>query len=79
MSQPTALIIGAGYAGIALANLLGKAGYAVTVVEKNSSAGGRIAVRKQDGLLLTLDPLGISSPKHLKTTTHSLTNLRRND
>ena len=56
MSQPTALIIGAGYAGIALANLLGKAGYAVTVVEKNSSAGGRIAVRKQDGFTFDLGP-----------------------
>ena len=37
-----AVIIGAGYGGLALANLLAKAGHEVAVYEKNPSAGGRI-------------------------------------
>jgi phytoene desaturase len=56
MTRRTALIIGAGYGGIALANLLGKAGYAVTVVEKNAAPGGRISVAKQDGYTFDLGP-----------------------
>ncbi len=55
MSQK-AIIIGAGYAGIALANLLGKAGYSVDVYEKNAEPGGRIYVQKQDGFTFDLGP-----------------------
>ena len=56
MAQKTAIIIGAGYSGMALVNLLGKAGYKVDVFEKNSSAGGRISVKNQDGFLFDLGP-----------------------
>lgn len=56
MSQPSAIIIGAGYGGMALANLLGKAGYRVDVFEKNSHLGGRIAVVEQDGYTFDLGP-----------------------
>lgn len=52
----TVIIVGAGYAGIALANLLAKAGYRVVVYEKNAEAGGRIAVTKQDGFTFDLGP-----------------------
>ena len=51
-----AIIIGAGYGGMALANLLGKAGYKVEVYEKNQHLGGRIAAVKRDGFLFDLGP-----------------------
>lgn len=51
-----ALIIGAGYGGMALANLLGKAGYEVNVYEKNSEPGGRIAAFKSDGFTFDIGP-----------------------
>lgn len=51
-----AAIIGAGYGGLALANLLAKAGYEVLVHEKNPSAGGRIQAVKQDGFTFDLGP-----------------------
>lgn len=50
------VIIGAGYGGLALANLLAKAGYEVAVYEKNPSAGGRIQAVKQDGFTFDLGP-----------------------
>lgn len=56
MSKKSAIIIGAGYGGMALANLLGKAGYKVDIYEKNSSAGGRIHAVKQDGFIFDLGP-----------------------
>lgn len=55
MSQK-AIIIGAGYGGMAMANLLAKAGYSVVVYEKNESAGGRIAAIKQNGYTFDLGP-----------------------
>ena len=51
-----AVIIGAGYGGLALANLLAKAGHEVAIYEKNPSAGGRIQVVKQDGFTFDLGP-----------------------
>lgn len=51
-----AIIIGAGYGGMALANLLGKAGYSVAVYEKNQQVGGRISAVKRDGFLFDLGP-----------------------
>lgn len=51
-----AIIIGAGYGGMALANILGKAGYTVNVYEKNQSPGGRIQVVEQDGFTFDLGP-----------------------
>ena len=51
-----AVIIGAGYGGLALANLLAKAGHEVAIYEKNPSAGGRIQAVKQDGFTFDLGP-----------------------
>ena len=56
MSKPRAIIIGAGYGGMALANILGKAGYRVDVYEKNATAGGRIAAIHKDGYVFDLGP-----------------------
>lgn len=50
------IIIGAGYGGMALANLLGKAGYRVLVLEKNNKLGGRIHVTKKAGYTFDLGP-----------------------
>lgn len=56
MTKQRAIIIGAGYGGIALANLLGKAGYRVDVYEKNDTIGGRISAFKQDGFTFDIGP-----------------------
>ena len=50
------IIIGAGYGGMALANMLGKAGYQVDVFEKNAEPGGRIAGYKKDGFMFDIGP-----------------------
>lgn len=52
----TAVIIGAGVGGLALANILAKAGYNVTIYEKNSMAGGRMGVLKKDGFTFDTGP-----------------------
>lgn len=52
----SAIIIGAGYGGLALANLLSKAGYRVSVYEKNAAAGGRIAAVRRNGYTFDLGP-----------------------
>lgn len=54
--KKSAIIIGAGYGGMALANILGKAGYKVDVCEKNDGPGGRIHVVEQDGFTFDLGP-----------------------
>lgn len=51
-----AIVIGAGYGGMALANLLAKAGYDVTIYEKNSTSGGRIAVVEKNGYTFDIGP-----------------------
>lgn len=48
-AQQTALIIGAGIGGIALAARLARNGYAVTVLEKNAAPGGRCGQLVRDG------------------------------
>lgn len=50
------IVIGAGYAGMALANLLAKKGYKVDVYEKNETAGGRIQALQQDGFTFDIGP-----------------------
>ncbi len=48
-SRPTAIIIGAGLGGIALAARLARRGYRVTVLEKNAAPGGRCSQLVRDG------------------------------
>ena len=52
----TVLIIGAGIGGLASACLLAKAGYSVTVYEKEPRAGGRAGQIKQDGFIFDTGP-----------------------
>jgi phytoene desaturase len=56
MSRRRVVIIGAGYGGLALANLLAKSGYAVEVYEKNESTGGRIYRIERDGFHFEIGP-----------------------
>lgn len=50
-SQKTAVVVGAGAGGIATAARLAKAGYAVTVLEKNDFVGGRCSLLWAHGRL----------------------------
>ncbi|KAF2757285.1 phytoene desaturase [Pseudovirgaria hyperparasitica] len=47
--QRTAIVIGAGVGGVATAARLAKAGYKVTVIEKNGFTGGRCSLIHKDG------------------------------
>lgn len=50
------IIIGGGYGGLATANLFAKAGYDVTVLEKNHQLGGRTGEQRQDGFRFDTGP-----------------------
>lgn len=52
----TALVIGAGVGGLASAAQLARAGYRVTVLEKNDHAGGRMDRIVQDGFYFDVGP-----------------------
>jgi phytoene desaturase len=55
-AQPTVIIVGAGVGGIAAAGLLARAGYAVTVLEKNALPGGRCSRLVRDGHRFDVGP-----------------------
>jgi phytoene desaturase len=50
------IIIGAGFSGIATAAILAKDGFEVTVLEKNSMAGGRASVFSSGGFTFDMGP-----------------------
>jgi phytoene desaturase len=51
-----AIIIGSGFAGLSAACFLAKAGYAVTVLEKQGTAGGRARQLKEEGFVFDMGP-----------------------
>ncbi|MGZ5190535.1 MAG: phytoene desaturase family protein [Flavisolibacter sp.] len=51
-----AVIIGAGFAGLSAAAFMSKAGWDVTVLEKNETAGGRARQLKADGFTFDMGP-----------------------
>jgi phytoene desaturase len=51
-----AVIIGSGFAGLSTASFLAKAGYAVTVLEKQSTPGGRARQLKEQGFTFDMGP-----------------------
>lgn len=48
--RPSALVVGAGIAGLAAATELAKHGHAVTLIDKGRKPGGRVASRIRDGI-----------------------------
>jgi phytoene desaturase len=56
MADKQAVIIGGGVGGLATACLLGKAGYAVTVIEKNEQLGGRAGLLETNGFRFDTGP-----------------------
>lgn len=50
------VVIGSGFAGLSSACFLAKAGYKVTVLEKNATAGGRCRVWEKDGFKFDMGP-----------------------
>ena len=56
MSQPSALVIGSGFAGISAATYLAKSGFQVTVIEKNATPGGRARQLVENGFTFDLGP-----------------------
>ncbi|SDS25558.1 phytoene desaturase family protein [Corynebacterium timonense] len=56
MAKRSAIVIGAGAAGLATAALLGREGYAVTVVERLGTIGGRAGEERIDGFRFETGP-----------------------
>lgn len=54
--KPSVVIIGAGFAGLSAAAFMAKAGWEVTVVEKNETAGGRACQLKAEGFTFDMGP-----------------------
>jgi phytoene desaturase len=61
-ARPHAIVIGAGFGGLAAAVRLGARGYRVTVVEKLDEPGGRASQFRQDGFTFDAGPTIITAP-----------------
>ena len=59
---PTAIVIGAGYGGIASALRLRAKGYAVTLIDRCAQLGGRAQVFERDGFLHDAGPTVLTAP-----------------
>ncbi len=61
-SRAHAIVIGAGFGGLAAAIRLGARGYRVTVLEQLDAPGGRAYVFRQDGFVFDAGPTIITAP-----------------
>jgi len=82
----TAVVIGGGFGGLGSACLLAKAGWNVTLVEKNEQLGGRCSILRKDGFLFDMGPSWYLMPdvfaqffSLLGEDVHSLLDLKRLD
>lgn len=60
--RPHAVVIGAGFGGLAAAIRLGARGYRVTVLERLDQPGGRARVFRQDGFVFDAGPTIVTAP-----------------
>ena len=60
--EPTAIVVGSGFGGLAAAIRLSVMGYKVTVLEKLDGPGGRGYVRKKDGFTFDGGPTIVTVP-----------------
>ncbi|KAI1764887.1 phytoene desaturase [Hypoxylon sp. FL1150] len=72
INQQRAVVIGAGAGGIATAARLAKAGFAVTVLEKNSFTGGRCSLIHHEGHRFDQGPSLLLLPKLFHEAFHDL-------
>jgi phytoene desaturase len=56
ISTPNVIIIGAGFGGLSTACYLAKAGFKVTIIEKNKLVGGRANLLKVKGFKFDMGP-----------------------
>ncbi len=63
---PTAIVIGAGFGGLAAAIRLSCKGYQVQVIDKLDAPGGRAYVHRQDGFTFDAGPTIITAPHLLE-------------
>jgi phytoene desaturase len=70
--KPTALVIGAGYGGIAAAGRLARSGFDVTVLEKNDAPGGRCSQIVRDGHRFDVGPTLFLMPEVFSETFSAL-------
>lgn len=62
-SKKSVIVVGAGIGGLATAALLAKSGYKVTILEKNSTIGGRARIFKAAGFLFDMGPSWYMMPE----------------
>lgn len=55
-AAPSALVIGAGFAGLSCATALARRGFRVTILEKNDQPGGRARAWQQSGFTFDMGP-----------------------
>ncbi len=67
-AHPTALVIGAGLGGIAVAARLARQGFAVTVLEKNATPGGRCSQLVREGHRFDVGPTLLLMPEVVAET-----------
>ncbi|GLK78276.1 phytoene desaturase [Methylopila turkensis] len=60
--RPSAVVIGAGFGGLAAAVRLGARGYRVTVLERLDQPGGRARTHRQDGFTFDAGPTIVTAP-----------------
>ncbi|KAJ5667366.1 Phytoene desaturase [Penicillium longicatenatum] len=72
METPSAIVVGAGAGGIATAARLAKAGYKVTVVEKNSFVGGRCSLVRHGEYRFDQGPSLLLMPEVFRRTFEDL-------
>ncbi len=56
MAQRSVIVIGSGFAGLSAASFMAKAGWDVTVIEKNDTPGGRARQLKEAGFTFDMGP-----------------------